>query len=41
MRLANQVALISGAGGPMGLAIAKRFASEGARVVITDISASR
>jgi NAD(P)-dependent dehydrogenase (short-subunit alcohol dehydrogenase family) len=41
MRLKNKVALISGAGGPMGLAIARRMAEEGAHLVITDISGSR
>lgn len=40
-RLNNKVALISGAGGPMGRAIAKRMADEGAAVVITDISNTR
>jgi NAD(P)-dependent dehydrogenase (short-subunit alcohol dehydrogenase family) len=41
MRLANRTALITGAGGPMGEAIAARFAEEGASLVITDISANR
>jgi NAD(P)-dependent dehydrogenase (short-subunit alcohol dehydrogenase family) len=41
MRLKDQVALISGAGGPMGFAIARRMAEEGADLVITDISGSR
>ncbi|MCH9674764.1 MAG: SDR family oxidoreductase [Gammaproteobacteria bacterium] len=41
MRLQNRVALVSGAGGPMGMAVAKRFASEGARLVVSDISQSR
>lgn len=41
MRLANRTALITGAGGPMGSAIAKRFAQEGASLVLTDISARR
>jgi 3-oxoacyl-[acyl-carrier protein] reductase len=41
MRLTNRTALISGAGGPMGSAIAKRFAQEGASLVLTDISARR
>ncbi len=41
MRLANRTALITGAGGPMGSAIAKRFAAEGASLVLTDISARR
>lgn len=41
MRLTNKVALVTGAGGPMGGAVALRFAQEGARLVVTDISASR
>ena len=41
MRLENKVAVVSGAGGPMGMAVAKRFAEEGACVTITDISGSR
>jgi NAD(P)-dependent dehydrogenase (short-subunit alcohol dehydrogenase family) len=41
MRLKDKVAFISGAGGPMGFAIARRMAEEGAHIVITDISASR
>jgi NAD(P)-dependent dehydrogenase (short-subunit alcohol dehydrogenase family) len=41
MRMKDKVALISGAGGPMGFAIAFRMAEEGAHVVITDISGSR
>lgn len=40
MRLSGKVALITGAG-PMGAAIARRFAGEGASLVLTDISASR
>ena len=40
MRLSGQVALITGAG-PMGAAIAQRFAAEGASLVLTDISGSR
>lgn len=38
MRLKNRVAMITGAGGPMGQAIALRFAEEGANLVLTDIS---
>jgi NAD(P)-dependent dehydrogenase (short-subunit alcohol dehydrogenase family) len=41
MRMKDKVALISGAGGPMGFAIARRMAEEGAHIVITDISGSR
>ncbi len=36
MRLQNQVALITGAGRGIGAAVARRFAAEGARVVIND-----
>lgn len=41
MRLANRTALVTGAGGPMGEAIATRFAEEGANLILTDISANR
>ncbi|MFJ8066847.1 SDR family NAD(P)-dependent oxidoreductase [Psychrobacillus sp. NPDC096426] len=41
MRLKNRVAMITGAGGPMGRAIALRFAEEGANLVLTDISERR
>lgn len=41
MRVQGKVALITGAAGPMGGAIAARYASEGATVVITDISQKR
>ncbi|WP_374630680.1 SDR family NAD(P)-dependent oxidoreductase [Ferrovibrio sp.] len=40
-RLANRTALITGAGGPMGRAVAKRFAQEGAKLVLGEISANR
>ena len=40
-RLANRTAVITGAGGPMGRAIARRFAEEGARLVLMEISARR
>ncbi|MCQ6281583.1 SDR family NAD(P)-dependent oxidoreductase [Bacillus sp. EB600] len=41
MRIKDKVAFITGAGGPMGEAIALRFAQEGANLVITDISENR
>ena len=41
MRLAGRVALVTGAGGPMGRAIAERFAQEGAALVLADISGNR
>ncbi len=41
MRLKGRTALVSGAGGPMGGAIASRLAAEGADLVLTDISANR
>jgi NAD(P)-dependent dehydrogenase (short-subunit alcohol dehydrogenase family) len=39
MRLANKVAIVSGAASGMGAATARRFASEGAKVVIADMLA--
>ena len=39
--LAGKVALVSGAGGPMGFVIAERLAAEGMRLVLTDISGNR
>lgn len=41
MRLKDKVALVTGAGGPMGAAIARRMAREGAHLVLTDISGGR
>ena len=40
-RLQDKVAFVTGAGGPMGRAIAERMAQEGAALVITDISNTR
>lgn len=40
-RLGGRTAVISGAGGPMGAAIAERFAMEGARLLLLDISGNR
>lgn len=40
-RLAGRIALVTGAGGPMGRAIALRLAAEGAPLVLTDISGNR
>ena len=40
-RLEGRVALVSGAGGPMGRAIAVTLAAQGARLLLTDISGSR
>jgi len=40
-RLAGRCALVTGAGGPMGKAIALRFAAEGAALLLTDISGNR
>lgn len=38
MRLKGRVAIVTGAGGGIGRAIATRFAAEGARVVVADIN---
>jgi NAD(P)-dependent dehydrogenase (short-subunit alcohol dehydrogenase family) len=37
MRLANKIAIISGAASGMGAATARRFAAEGAKVVVADV----
>lgn len=39
MRFENKVVVVTGAAGGIGTAIAQRFASEGARVVVTDMNA--
>lgn len=39
--LTNKVAVITGAGGALGIAMAKRFLEEGAKLVITDLSQER
>jgi NAD(P)-dependent dehydrogenase (short-subunit alcohol dehydrogenase family) len=41
MRLSDRTAMITGAAGPMGEAIARRFLEEGARVLLFDISGRR
>ncbi|BBK34380.1 NAD(P)-dependent dehydrogenase (short-subunit alcohol dehydrogenase family) [Stella humosa] len=41
MRLANKVAIVTGAAQGIGLAIARRFVDEGARVMLADIGAER
>jgi NAD(P)-dependent dehydrogenase (short-subunit alcohol dehydrogenase family) len=40
MRLQNKVAIVTGGGAGMGLAVAKAYAQEGAKVVIAEIKAS-
>ena len=37
MRLKDKIALVTGAGGDIGAATAKRFAEEGATVILSDI----
>lgn len=39
MRLANKTAIVTGAGSGFGAGIARRFAQEGARVLVADINA--
>lgn len=41
MRLSGKIAVVTGAGGPMGAAIARRLAEEGAALALTDISEAR
>jgi 3-oxoacyl-[acyl-carrier protein] reductase len=40
MRLANKIAIVTGAGSGFGRGIAQRFAAEGAKVVVNDIDAA-
>ncbi|MCL4183433.1 MAG: 3-oxoacyl-ACP reductase FabG [Burkholderiaceae bacterium] len=41
MRLKDKVAIVTGAAGGIGMATARKFAREGARVVIADLDAAR
>ena len=41
MRLQGKVAIVTGAGSGFGEGIAKRFAQEGAKVVVNDINIAR
>jgi len=39
MRFQDKTVIVTGAAGGIGMAIAQRFASEGARVIVTDVNA--
>ena len=39
MRLKDKVTIVTGAGSGFGAGIAKRFAQEGAKVIVNDINA--
>lgn len=41
MRFQNKTAIVTGAGGGIGLAIVQRLASEGARIVMANLSGDR
>ena len=40
MRFQDKVVIVTGAAGGIGTAIAQRFSSEGAQVVVTDVNAA-
>lgn len=40
MRLQNKVAIVTGGGAGMGLAVARAYAREGAKVVVADVNAA-
>ncbi len=41
MRLKNKIAIVTGAAGGIGLACAKAFVKEGAKVTLSDVDAAR